>query len=519
MLLLLDLPTDLAEQPRERPRERSREWPGQAVDTRGFIPERVNMHIARRYRIDKQEIGEGAYGRVFVGEDRDVRGRMVAIKKVTAVRMCRKAAFDREATVMKQLDHPNICKLLETYTEGTSMFLVMEYCDGGELFEHITKGGNLGLSEAACGDVVRQIAGALKYAHGRGIAHRDLKPENVCLCTDSVPGGRGAAGRKKTHVKVIDWGLSAFFGAMDARMRTNVGSVAYAAPEVLEGSHASDGYTSACDLWSLGVLTYVCLSARFPFPGRNSYEQLNRVRAAEFNFAGVSWARISADAKDLINMLLRSDAGLRLTAAGVLAHPWLRRTSGRPNLESTRRVLSNVHNARRATFPASVYAALVARQLDHQGLKELPQVFLDLDLDGNGLLELSEVRRGFESVFGKDCKEIVDIDRTFGLLDLDGSGTIDYTEFCAAGLGERLRSEEHALKAAFKAFDIHDDNGRITREEFEEVMANAHVSEVHVAADKVFSEFDRDGDGSLNFEEWSAWIGELFLEGHTKPAN
>uniref|UniRef100_A0A7S2HWE0 EF-hand domain-containing protein n=1 Tax=Zooxanthella nutricula TaxID=1333877 RepID=A0A7S2HWE0_9DINO len=176
---------------------------------------------------------------------------------------------------------------------------------------------------------------------------------------------------------------------------------------------------------------------------------------------------------------------------------------------ATRTVLSDLHRAGGLAFPVSVYAALVVRQLDHQSLRGLPKVFLDLDVNGSGELEFDEVRTAFERIFGAGSQEVADIERTFRLLDLDGSGTLDYTEFCAAALCDRIAHEDLAMKAAFKAFDIHDDNGRITRTEFEEVLSNANVSLAQVAADRVFSEFDADGDGTLDFEEWKAWVAHL----------
>mmetsp|Transcript_136372 Transcript_136372/g.340040 ORF Transcript_136372/g.340040 Transcript_136372/m.340040 type:complete len:598 (-) Transcript_136372:130-1923(-) len=507
--------------------ERDSRWGDRALDPLAFIPERVNSQIAQRYKIDKHEIGAGGYGKVFVAEDREIKGRRVAIKKVSALRRSRREEFKREAAVMKMLDHPNICKLLETYDCGESVFLVMEYCDGGNLLDRIFHGASKtrhsGLSEDMCANIIRQIAGALDHAHARGIAHRDLKPENVCLIDTpvadphSAPSKRRAtkkAAKPKTHVKVIDWGLSAYFQHNLRCMRSNVGSVAYAAPEVLEGSSKSDGYTSACDIWSLGVLTYVSLSGRFPFSGSNSSEQVGNIRSGHFSFAGAEWSDVSGIAKDFVSSCLRRDPSTRPTASTTMEHRWLRREVEMSHVDAVnaKRVLKSLWQSSVEGYPLSVYASLVARQMDHQSLHELPQVFQDLDLDGDGELDLSEIKSAFETTFGSNSKELRDIEQTFKLLDLDGSGSINYTEFIAAGLGDRMRTEE-SLKAAFKAFDIDDNDNRITRNEFEHVVTTLHVSEKTFAAEKVFSEFDTDGDGTLDFDEWKAWISTLGISG------
>merc|ERR1712224_286974 len=167
--------------------------------------------------------------------------RKVAIKKVP-VRGNTVTSLRHEARVMKELDHPHICKLFEFYESSRFFFFVMEHLSGGELFDRIIENGFI--TEKLAAQITQQAASSLRYAHGVKIAHRDMKPENIVFVDDD---------RDKNEIKVIDWGLSSRFAM--ARMRSSVGSPSYAAPEVLEASGGS-GYTEACDLWSLGVITY-----------------------------------------------------------------------------------------------------------------------------------------------------------------------------------------------------------------------------------------------------------------------
>merc|ERR1711933_260735 len=141
----------------------------------------------------------------------------------------------------------------ETYEHERFMFFVLEFCEGGDLFDRINE--SRGLPEALSANVIKQVASALLYAHAHGVAHRDLKPENICFCTRDPD---------STHIKVIDWGLGKFFRLNG--MKSNVGSSAYAAPEVLDG-RKGEGYSQACDLWSLGVVAYISLSGKAPFWG------------------------------------------------------------------------------------------------------------------------------------------------------------------------------------------------------------------------------------------------------------
>merc|ERR1711971_243340 len=170
--------------------------------------------IHARYQMDKKEIGSGGYGKVFIATDKEFGQKKVAIKKVNK-NMCmsdpkKLDALHKEVQIMKELDHPNICKLLETYETQQVMYFVMECCEGGEVFDRIMDAGTI--SEQKTANIIRQVCSALLYAHHRGIAHRDLKPENICF-VDADP--------NKTQVKVIDWGLGFYFG--QGRMSSAVG--------------------------------------------------------------------------------------------------------------------------------------------------------------------------------------------------------------------------------------------------------------------------------------------------------
>merc|ERR1712203_493262 len=150
-------------------------------------------------------------------------------------------------------DHPNIVKLLATYQENNAMYFVMELCEGGELFDRIIETGSL--SEKTTARIIDQCASAVAYAHARKIAHRDIKPENIVFCSKD---------KSVLDIKLIDWGLAMSF--QGGSMSDAVGSFTYAAPEVIEANERKT-YRETCDLWSMGVLTYVMLCGRPPFWG------------------------------------------------------------------------------------------------------------------------------------------------------------------------------------------------------------------------------------------------------------
>jgi len=468
-----------------------------SVNFRNFMPEHINKEITRRYNIDKCEIGAGGYGKVYIAKDRHFEDRLVAIKKVVKHDAQKTAAFRCEIKIMKELDHPNICKLLETYEQGRFMFFVMEFCEGGEVFDRIMETGLI--AEDITADIIRQVSTALKYAHSRGIAHRDMKPENIVFCNSDVT---------NSHVKVIDWGLGFYFG--QTRMKSAVGSLTYAAPEVLEAKETEE-YSSACDLWSLGIVAYVMLCGKPPFWGSHN-EQLKSMKQERYPITGEPWTSISAHAKDFIKRLLKKRPDQRMSIDKVLMHPWLtsKNNMGPAATKAVaQNVLSNLKNFSQTSQFFSICVTSVARQLDHRHLRDIHLVFREMDTNGDGTLDIEEVKEGFKKIYGMNSsQELTDIEAMFNKLDIDGSGAIDYTEFCAAGIGEKVSCQEYVLWAAFKTFDVQDDNGQISKDEIMQVLGNKDVEKAWSkdvcsdVAQEIMDMCDGDGNGEIDFEEW-----------------
>lgn len=474
-------------------------------DSRLLVPERQNTEISQRYAMDEQAIGAGGYGQVFVAMDRFCPGRTVAIKKLLRNGEKSAEAVRAEVSIMKDLDHPSICKLFETYTIGETIFFVIEYLEGGDMSEWLME--HKRLDEQTTAYIVRQVSNALRYAHGLGIAHRDMKPENVCFCSKD---------RTKKRVKVIDWGLGKYF--CKKRMKSGVGSGCFMAPEVFNPAPEGSGYTSACDLWSLGVMTYVALSGKTPFWG-SPLQIFGRMRDEVFPLAGGVWDSISVEAREFIRSCLRFEPEDRIPIKQLLQHPWLQEAAS-PYIEvdsdSFHEVLSNLEHFSHAPHFLSICIASVAKQLDHRSLDKLYRVFSRLDTEGDGYLSLDETYRGFAEAFvgfSEQPEVMAEFDEMFTRLDLDGRGSISWTEFCAAGIGESSYTQEHVLWAAFKSFDV-TDNGRISCDDLKQVLLNADVNEIWSqdvcdgVAGHVMEHFAGD-DGTIRFEDWLTLMNEF----------
>lgn len=481
-------------------------WPSKRadpVDYRTLLPERFDVEVEACYEMDRA-IGEGGYSKVIAARDRHCEGRVVAIKKVTKKSPRHVEAFYREAQVMRELDHPNICRLFELFEDRKHLFFVMELCRGGELLDRIFQ--HKVISEPLAANILDQIVHALRYAHERHIAHRDLKPENVCFCSRDP---------SDTSVKVIDWGLSALFD--EGSMRSAVGTFLYAAPEVLLQKRLPkeerQPYDKACDMWSLGVLAYVMLCGRPPFWG-DKKGMAENIRNGKYPMDFPPWVPsdggkgVSAEAISFVRSLLNPDPFVRPTAQEISCSDWLQKSHTHPDPKTSTTVLQNLLRFSQLSLFRHLCVAIIAKQLDHDHLREVEQVFLELDTTGDGVLSLDEVKTGFKRILGEQCPESSKIEELFRAIDLDASGKIDYTEFCAAGMSERTSLQDEALWAAFRTLDHGGVSGRITSDDLTSVLAEADVQR-HFSvqtcgevAREVMRRFDTDDDGGIDFYEF-----------------
>jgi len=214
--------------------------------------------------------------------------------------------LEREIDIMKKLQHPNIIQLMEVIDTPQTLYLVLEFAGGGELFDAIVNKGQYSEPEAI--NIVKQILEAIQYIHDNGIAHRDLKPENLLLA-DSKDG--------KEFVKIADFGLSKDFG--EEALQTSCGTPDYVAPEVLMG----EPYDMAVDIWSIGVITYVLLCGFPPFYGDVQKELFDNIMSGNYDFPDPEWTDVSEEAKDFIKKILVVNPAKRMTAEEALQHPWI----------------------------------------------------------------------------------------------------------------------------------------------------------------------------------------------------
>ncbi|KAK0203514.1 Pkinase-domain-containing protein [Desarmillaria ectypa] len=261
-------------------------------------------------------VGKGASGRVKIAKHKHT-GQLAAVKILPLAPLVNSRAslatqqaktekqrlgIDREITMMKLMNHPNILRIYDVYEGTRELFLILEYVEGGELFDFLVNKGRLEPSEALT--VFLQIIYGLNYAHTFSIIHRDLKPENILIASFNPP-----------LVKIADWGMAAF-APPSLHLETSCGSPHYASPEIVNG-HRYQG--TATDIWSCGIVLFALLSGRLPFDDKDVGILLSKVKSGVFEMP----QSLDPLAKNLLSRMLVVDVRQRITIPEILVHPWV----------------------------------------------------------------------------------------------------------------------------------------------------------------------------------------------------
>ncbi|XP_068601368.1 MAP/microtubule affinity-regulating kinase 4 [Brachionichthys hirsutus] len=256
-------------------------------------------HIGN-YRLLKT-IGKGNFAKVKLARH-ILTGREVAIKIIdkTQLNPTSLQKLFREVRIMKTLNHPNIVQLFEVIETEKTLYLIMEYASGGEVFDYLVAHGRMKEKEARA--KFRQIVSAVHYCHQKNIVHRDLKAENLLLDADA-------------NIKIADFGFSNEFSA-GSKLDTFCGSPPYAAPELFQGKKYEG---PEVDIWSLGVILYTLVSGSLPFDGQNLKELRERVLRGKYRVPFY----MSTDCEGILRRFLVLNPTKRCSLEQIMKDKWI----------------------------------------------------------------------------------------------------------------------------------------------------------------------------------------------------
>jgi calcium-dependent protein kinase len=373
------------------------------------------------YDVIKQ-LGKGGYGKVYEVKNKK-SGEIRACKHLSKLVLKDLEKFEREINILINSDHPNIIKIYEVFESQRSLYIVMEECKGGELFDRIIEHieSKKMYSEKDAAEMIRQVMSAVEYCHNNGICHRDLKPENL-LYLNKGP-------EKDNPIRVIDFGLSQMISSQK-KLKTKVGTAYYVSPEILQGD-----YTEKCDIWSAGVILYIFLSGDPPFNGPSDSAIYGKIAQMKFNFPDKKWKNISNEAKDLISHMIAPE-NVRYTAKEVLAHPWFKNASDVP-ISSLNFNSEFFVDYVKGSEIKKISLLFIASRLDENEINNLKMSFEAFDKCKDGQISFEELKQGLLQLKSNKFSE-EDAKELFNMIDADQNGKIDYTEFLASTIQKKI---------------------------------------------------------------------------------
>ena len=249
-----------------------------------------------------EQIGQGTFSKV-------TRAYHVITEQIVAVKILDKEKIEdevdieriiREIEILRSISHPNISQMYETYSTVHNFYLMMEFIDGGDLFDYISD--NCFLPEQKACYFFRQLISVMEYLSELGISHRDIKPENILL------------DKEHKNIKVIDFGLSNYCMEHEL-LHSSCGSPCYASPEMLSGNPYK-GITT--DLWSAGIVLYSMLVGALPFDDQELHKLYEQIKLGKFYIPST----LSLEAIDLLKRILQVDPKKRITIEELKEHKW-----------------------------------------------------------------------------------------------------------------------------------------------------------------------------------------------------
>ena len=419
---------------------------------------------------------------------------------------------------MKSVRHPNLVRFKQSYHDGYTIYLIMEYCAGGEFLRRIRTEQ---YTDKMIASWMTQLLRGLCCLHKAGIIHRDIKPENVVFVSEDV----------YSDLKIIDFGLacrqdellkqvnpdtlvrpamSILMANIAPKINKNVikeqppmcevGTANYMAPEIIKGD-----YDQKCDVFSLGIILYLLCTGRHPFhlAGDTERDVKNRILSEEPRYEPEEWSIHPREVKSMVKRMLRKDPSRRPDAEVLLTEPWLQIADDQRCGMSkvTTSVLENLKDWEKRSKDQKLRQAfllLLAVQLSDKDLKSWKRAFVALDRDHDGLICTDELHhvmchKGL-SVTKQDVKRIV------RSLDSTGEGRISYDAFLAAvtDTKETKRSElyKRRCEEVFQKFDTQCE-GFIDVATLRLALNTTDYRYSEEELDNIFAEVASTGDGKI----------------------
>lgn len=379
-----------------------------------------------------------------------------------------------EVSILQQIDHPNILKIIDVYLEAHSLNIITEYCTGGELLEKISKHGQF--TEKILCEYSKQIISAILYLHSLGIIHKQLNPECILVSDDS----------ENSELKLVNFG----------RNKKEKQEIHFKAPETFSGN-----YTKASDIWSVGIIVYLMACGKLPFSeAQDPQEYFMIIKTTPIEFTGRVWGRLSTEFKDLLKAMLDINPDKRPTARQIFDNEWFKTQSNSTNgRRLSKRSLFHLNNyTKQSKFKRALLGLMMNKITIQENIKKYQKIFKSIDKNGDGVLSVDEILEGLKQANLNISNPL----KLIRALDNDKSGEISYSEFLTALVDWEKELSLEKLRKAFNEIDTNKD-GSLSSQELMAVLGTDYKEDEFA---NFIKEADINGDGKIDFEEFCVYL-------------
>ena len=451
--------------------------------------------IEDNYKIISK-LGKGSFGSVFKVQNiktNEIRALKV-IKKTSIIYQDDDHKFLKEIEILIKLEHPNIIKIYEYYTDDINFYLITDYISNGELYNYVYKAKSF--NERQTQYIMKQVLCAVNYLHLNNIAHRDIKLENILVEQEITSNDE-----QLLNVKLIDFGTSNYVKTENTNYFTvKVGSPFYMAPEVLNKK-----YNNKCDIWSCGVIMFMLLRGHPPFKGENQEELFKSIQNDIINYNEMT--ELSELAKELMSKMLERNVDLRYSADECLKHKWMKIYNEKSEVmkrEVVTSALNNISNYHATEKLQQATMAYIVHFISfNKEVEDLKTVFNEFDKNKDGLLTFEEIDHAFTRYCtNKGLQNFTQKNKLIQILDeidTEKTGHISYEQFLRISIDQREILNENNLRSAFEKFDTNKD-GKLSKEEIKNVLGIKDFAYVN----ELLKLVDENKDGFISFEEFKS---------------
>lgn len=452
--------------------------------------------FSKEYRLIDQ-IAKGEFSTVYLGVH-----NITKIKRF--IKIINKNHFTKienitnlaEIQILKKMDHPHIINLVEYFMNKTELILILEYLDGGDLYDKIEKINKFSEKDAI--QIIKKILSALSYLHKKKIIHRDLKPENIVF-------------DGKDNLKIVDFGTSKL-NIKNKLLKSKKGTLYYMAPEVFKQS-----YGFKCDVWSCGVILYILLVGYPPFNHPEDEEIVNMILYEEIDFFEEDWGVISRDLRELVLVMLEKDPRKRPCVEEILKNKvFFDFDFLDGDLKKNKNYFIKLMEFKSESKLREAIFLYFVNYFDLKKEKrKLRKIFKSYDLTNDGQITRKELIQIYGKI-GNDSEVEKYVDKILEKLDYNKTLAINFSEFCVANLDYKHYLTENKLKQIFLLLDI-DKSGFLDQDNLRQFF---HLSEKYdYFVKEMISEVDITKDGKISFEEFKIMMKDFMSNEEQEKKN